>query len=39
VEARARGLNPQDNHGELMEFVELRWLLWDVKADRVIKAS
>jgi hypothetical protein len=39
VEARAQGLNPRDNHGELMEFVELWWLLWDVKADRVIEAS
>jgi hypothetical protein len=39
AEALARGLNPQDNHDELMEFVELRWLLWDVEADHAIEAS
>jgi hypothetical protein len=39
VEARARGLNPWDNHDELTEFIELRWLLQVVKADRVIEAS
>jgi hypothetical protein len=27
VEARPRGLNPWDNHEELMEFIELRRLL------------
>jgi hypothetical protein len=33
------GLNPQYNPNELMEFIELRWLLQDVKADRVVEAS
>jgi hypothetical protein len=39
AEAQARGLNPRDNHGELMEFIELWQLLWDVEVDRAIKAS
>jgi hypothetical protein len=39
VEAQAWGLNPRDNHNELMEFVELWRLLRDVEADHTIKAS
>jgi hypothetical protein len=27
---------PQDKRDELMEFVELRLLLWDVEMDRII---
>jgi hypothetical protein len=38
VEAQTRGLNPRDNHDELMEFIELRRLLQDVKADRIVEA-
>jgi hypothetical protein len=37
--AQARGLNPQDNHDELTEFIELQRLLQDVEADRIIEAS
>jgi hypothetical protein len=39
VQAQACGLNPQDNHDELMEFVELWRLLCDVEVDRVVEAS
>jgi hypothetical protein len=39
VEAQARWLKPWDNHDELMEFVELRQLLWDVEADHVVESS
>jgi hypothetical protein len=39
VEAQNRGLNPRDNRDELMELIELRKLLQDTKADRVIEAS
>jgi hypothetical protein len=38
VEARSRGLNPWDNHEELMEFIELRRLLEDVEMDLVTEA-
>jgi hypothetical protein len=37
AEAQTRGLNPQDDHDELMEFVELRRHLRDVEADRAAK--
>jgi hypothetical protein len=33
VESQAWGLNPRDHHDELMEFINLRWLLRDVEAD------
>jgi oligoendopeptidase F len=36
AEAQTRGLNPQDNLDDLMESIELRRLLQDAKADRVI---
>jgi hypothetical protein len=39
AKAHAWGLNCQDNHDKLMEFFELWRLLWDIKADRAIKAS
>jgi hypothetical protein len=39
AEAHARGLNPQDNHNELMELVELRGLLQDAEVECVIEAS
>jgi hypothetical protein len=39
AEAHAQGLNPLDNHDELMEHVELRRLLWDGEVDRVIEAD
>jgi hypothetical protein len=39
AEAHAWGLNPWDNHDEPMEFIELRGLLWDVEADRVVEVS
>jgi hypothetical protein len=39
VEAQNRGLNPRDNRNELMEFVELRRLLQDAEADRIIEAG
>jgi hypothetical protein len=39
VEAQNRGLNPWDNRNELMEFVELRRLLQDAEADRIIEAG
>jgi hypothetical protein len=37
VEARSRGLNPQDNREELVEVVELWRLLHDAEVDRVIE--
>jgi hypothetical protein len=39
VNAQAQGISPQDNHEELMEFVEHRWLLQDVEADCVTEAG
>jgi oligoendopeptidase F len=36
AEAQTRGLNPQDNLDDLMESIELRRLLQDAEADRVI---
>jgi hypothetical protein len=39
VEVQARGFNPRDNHHERMEFVERRWLLWNIEADHVVEAS
>jgi hypothetical protein len=39
AEAQAWGLNPQDKHDELMDFIELRWLLWDIEADRAVEAN
>jgi hypothetical protein len=39
TEVQTRGLNHQDNHEELMEFVELRRLLQDAKADCVTEAA
>jgi hypothetical protein len=39
VEAQARGINLWDNRNELMEFVKLRQLLQDIKADCVIEAG
>jgi hypothetical protein len=39
AEAQARGLNPQDNYDDLMEFIKLWRLLRDVEVDRVIKAD
>jgi UDP-N-acetylmuramoylalanine-D-glutamate ligase len=39
VEARSQGLNPRDNHEELMEFVELRRLLQDFEVDRVAEVG
>jgi hypothetical protein len=38
AEAQIQGLNPQDNHDELMEFVEVRRLLQDTEIDRIIEA-
>jgi hypothetical protein len=38
VEAQTRGLNPRDNHNELMELVELQRLLQDAEVDCVIEA-
>jgi hypothetical protein len=39
VEAHTQGLNPRDNHDELMEFVELQRLLQDSEADCVIEVE
>jgi hypothetical protein len=39
VEAQSRGLNPRDNHEELIEFVELRMLLKDIKVEHVAEAE
>jgi hypothetical protein len=39
VEARSLGLNPKENHDELMEFIELRRLLQDTKVDCVTEAG
>jgi hypothetical protein len=39
VDVRSWGLNPQDNHKEWMEFVELRRLLQDADVDHVTKAG
>jgi hypothetical protein len=35
VEVHTWGLNPWDNHDELMEFIEHRRLLQDAEADRI----
>jgi hypothetical protein len=39
VEAQSLGLNPQDNHEELMEFVELWKLLKGAEVDHVTEAG
>jgi hypothetical protein len=39
AEAQAWGINPRDNRNELMEFIELRWLLHDVEVDCIIEAG
>jgi hypothetical protein len=39
AEAHAWGLNPQDNHDKLTEFIELRGLLQDVEVDHVVEAG
>jgi hypothetical protein len=39
VEAQARGINPRDNHDELMEFIELRRLRQVIETDRITDAS
>jgi hypothetical protein len=39
AEAQSRGINPRDNCDELMEFIELRWLLQDIKVDRITEAG
>jgi hypothetical protein len=39
AEAQSRGLNPRDNHEELMEVIELRRLLQDAKVEHVTKAG
>jgi hypothetical protein len=39
AEAQSRGLNPRDNHKELMEVIELRRLLQDAKVEHVTKAG
>jgi hypothetical protein len=39
AEAQTRGLNPWVNHNEMMEYVELRRLLKDAEADRVVEAG
>jgi hypothetical protein len=38
-EAQAQGLNPWDNHDEPMELIELRRLLQNAEADRVVEAG
>jgi hypothetical protein len=38
IEAQAWGLNPQDNHEELMEHVELHRCLEEVKVEHVTEA-
>jgi hypothetical protein len=39
VEAQSQGLNPRDNHKELMEFVELRRLLQDTEVDHITEVG
>jgi hypothetical protein len=39
VEAQSQGLNPQDNHDELMAHVMLHGLLWDTEVDHIIEAG
>jgi hypothetical protein len=39
VEVRSRGLNPYDNHEELMEFVKLQKLLKDAEVGCVIEVG
>jgi hypothetical protein len=39
AEAQARGISSWDNCDELMEFIKLRRLLQDVKADRVTEVG
>jgi hypothetical protein len=39
VEAQSRGLNPWDNHEELMEFIELQRLLKEADVERIIEAG
>jgi hypothetical protein len=37
AEVQSWGLNPQDNHDELMEFIKLQGLLRDIEVDRAIE--
>jgi hypothetical protein len=39
AEAQAWGLNPWDNHDELMELIELRGSLRDVEVDHIIEVG
>jgi hypothetical protein len=39
AQAQARGLHPRANRDELMELVELRGILRDVKVGQIVKAS
>jgi hypothetical protein len=39
AEAQSRGINPRDKRDELMEFIELRWLLQDIKVDRITEVG
>jgi hypothetical protein len=39
AEAQAQGLNPRDNHDELMEFLVLCRLLWDAEVGYVIEVG
>jgi hypothetical protein len=39
TEAQTRGLNPPDDHEELMEFVELQRLLQDAEANHVTEVG
>jgi hypothetical protein len=33
------GAQPRDNHDELMEFVELKWLLQDIETCHITEAA
>jgi hypothetical protein len=33
------GAQPRDNHDELMEFVELKWLLQDIETYHITEAA
>jgi hypothetical protein len=39
AEPQAQGLNPWDNHDELMELIELRGFLQDAEVDCIIEAG
>jgi hypothetical protein len=39
VEAQSRGLNPRDNHEELMEFIELRNILKEADVECVTEVG